>query len=60
MICAHFVRAAPSPTATWFDRLVEGVLRLLVAAYGRSLAVVLRYRGVTLIVLLVVLSFVIQ
>ena len=51
MICAHFVRAAPSPTATWFDRLVEGVLRVLVAAYGRSLAVVLRYRAVTLIVL---------
>ena len=24
MICAHFVRAAPSPDATWLDRLVEG------------------------------------
>jgi multidrug efflux pump len=51
MICAHFVRAAPSPNATWFDRLVEAVLRVLVTAYGRSLAVVLRYRAVTLIVL---------
>ena len=27
MICAHFVRAAPSPNATWLDRAVEGVLQ---------------------------------
>ena len=27
MICAYFVKAAPSPDATWLDRLVEGVLR---------------------------------
>jgi multidrug efflux pump len=51
MVCAHFVRAAPSPNATWFDRLVEGVLRRLAGAYGRSLAVVLSYRGLTLVVL---------
>ena len=25
MICAHFVRAAPSPDATRLDRIVEGV-----------------------------------
>ena len=27
MICAYFVRAAPSPDATWLDRMVEGDLR---------------------------------
>ena len=26
MICAHFVKAAPSPNATWLDRVVERVL----------------------------------
>jgi len=31
MICAHWVRAAPSAHVTWFDRLVEGVLARLPA-----------------------------
>ena len=51
MICAHFVRKPPSPDATWFDRLVERVLNWMVRAYGRSLAVVLDYRGLTLLVM---------
>jgi multidrug efflux pump subunit AcrB len=50
MICAHFVRAPPSPDATRFDRLVEGVLRWMIAGYDRSLAVVLRHRALTLVV----------
>ena len=51
MICAHFVRKPPSPDATWFDRLVERVLGWMVRAYGRSLAVVLDYRALTLLVM---------
>jgi multidrug efflux pump len=50
MICAHFVKAAPSPNATWLDRAVERTLTRSVAAYARSLDVVLRHRALTLIV----------
>jgi multidrug efflux pump len=50
MICAHFVRAAPSPDATWLDRAVEGALRRTVTAYTRSLDYVLRFRFLTLLV----------
>jgi multidrug efflux pump len=50
MICAHFVRAAPSPNATLLDRLVEGALRRMIAGYARSLDVVLRFRILTLLV----------
>jgi multidrug efflux pump len=51
MICAHYVRVAPSPNATWFDRLVEGALARMLRGYSRSLAVVLRHRILTLVVL---------
>src|SRR4029077_9333882 len=51
MICAHYVRSAPSPDATWFDRLVAGVLARMMRGYSRSLAVVLRHRLLTLVVL---------
>jgi multidrug efflux pump subunit AcrB len=51
MICAHYVRAAPSTDATWFDRVVEGALARMLRAYSRSLAVVLRHRILTLVVL---------
>ncbi len=51
MICAHFVRAAPSRDATWLDRLIEGMLRRLIAAYDASLTVVLRHRILTLLTL---------
>ncbi|CAM9915051.1 unnamed protein product, partial [Phaeothamnion confervicola] len=50
MICAHFVRAAPSLDATWLDRLVENALRRTVAAYASSLTVVLRHGILTLLV----------
>jgi multidrug efflux pump len=50
MICAHFIREVPNPRATLFDRIVEGVLSRLLAAYAWSLRVVLRYRALVLIV----------
>ena len=56
MICAHFVRAAPSPNATWLDRAVEGVLRASVSAYMRSLDVALRFRWLTLLVFFVTIG----
>ena len=51
MICAHFVRKPPSPDATWLDRAVERVLGGMVRGYARSLAVVLNYRALTLLVM---------
>jgi multidrug efflux pump len=51
MICAHFVKSPPSPDGTWFDRAVELVLGLMTRGYARSLAVVLDYRGLTLLVM---------
>jgi len=56
MICAHFVRAPPSPDATWFDRLVERVLGAMVRAYARSLGVVLDHRALTLLVVAATLA----
>jgi hydrophobe/amphiphile efflux-1 (HAE1) family protein len=50
MICAHFVRAAPSPNATWLDRAVEGALSRTVTAYTTSLDFVLRFKFLTLLV----------
>jgi multidrug efflux pump len=51
MICAHFLRRPPSPDATWLDRLVERILRVMVRFYGKSLAVVLDHRALTLLVM---------
>src|SRR5438270_823388 len=50
MICAHYIKATPSGTATWFDRLVEGSLSRMVAFYARTLQAVLGYPFLTLIV----------
>jgi multidrug efflux pump len=50
MICAHYVKAATSHDATWFDRAVEGTLSRMVAFYARTLHVVL---GLPLLTLLV-------
>jgi hydrophobe/amphiphile efflux-1 (HAE1) family protein len=52
MICAHFVRAAPSPNATLFDRIVEGLMRRMTRAYAASLGVVLQHRLLTMLVFL--------
>jgi multidrug efflux pump len=51
MICAHFVRAPPSPDATLLDRMIERVLSGMVRLYGRSLARVLDRRGLMLAVM---------
>jgi hydrophobe/amphiphile efflux-1 (HAE1) family protein len=56
MICAHFVRRPPSPDATWFDRLVERVLSLMVRAYARSLAVALNHRALMLLILVAAMA----
>jgi multidrug efflux pump len=56
MICAHFVKAAPSPSATWLDRVVEKILSRAVAAYASSLDVVLRHRFLTLLVFLATIA----
>src|SRR6185312_10337763 len=50
MICAYFVRHAPSPDATWLDRRVEGVLRRMTNFYDRTLAFTLAHRGPALLV----------
>ena len=56
MICAYFVRAAPSRDATWLDRRVEGVLSRMIAFYDRTLAFVLEHRALTLIVFLATIA----
>ncbi len=56
MICAHFLRAPPSPDETVLDRIVEAVLRRLIAAYAVSLGVVLRHRMLTLLVFLLTIA----
>src|SRR5215212_2604625 len=56
MICAHFVKAPPSPRATWLDRVVEKVLSRALAAYASSLDVVLRHRFMTLLVFLATIA----
>jgi multidrug efflux pump len=50
MICAHFVKH--DTRVTWLDRIVEGVLKRVIATYARTLDVVLRRRGWTLLVAL--------
>jgi len=50
MICAYFVRSAPSRDATWLDRLVEGVLARTILFYDRTLAFVLEHNALALIV----------
>jgi len=49
MICAYFVRAAPSASATWLDRRVEGLLRRLVGFYDWSLDYVIAHRTLALL-----------
>src|SRR4029077_20101028 len=48
MICAHFVRAAPSKDTTWLDRLVEAVLGWATRVYMFTLGIAVRHVGVML------------
>jgi multidrug efflux pump len=50
MICAHYIKAATSDDATWFDRIIEGTLSRIVAFYARTLRTVLRFPFATLLV----------
>ncbi len=56
MICAHFVKSAPSPSATWLDRAVEKILGRAVALYASSLDIVLRQRFLTLFAFLATIA----
>ena len=60
MICAYFVRSAPSKTASWLDRAVEAVLSRLIRGYASSLQVVLQYRGLVLLVFLATIALTVR
>ena len=56
MICAHYVKGAASTNATLFDRIVEGSLNAMENAYANTLAVVIRWKWSTLLVLVAVIA----
>jgi hydrophobe/amphiphile efflux-1 (HAE1) family protein len=56
MICAHFVRAGPSPNATRLDRVVEAVMGWMVAGYMRTLNAVLHHRLLMGVVMLATIA----
>ena len=56
MICAHFVKGPASATATLFDRIIEGGLTAMENAYANTLAVVIRWKWSTLLVLIAVIA----
>ena len=51
MICAYFVKHPPSPDATLFDRVVNGILSRMVRAYAATLGLALRHRILMLVVM---------
>jgi multidrug efflux pump len=50
MICAQYIRAGHALRQTRFDRIVEGALSRIIAAYERTLHVVLEFPFLTLLV----------
>ena len=52
MICAHFLRHAPGRPAGRLDRIVEGTVDWTTRAYAATLAVALRHRFLTMLVML--------
>ena len=56
MICAHYVGKPPSPNATRFDRLIDGILSLLMRLYRTSLLAVLRHRPAALLSFLLTIA----
>jgi multidrug efflux pump subunit AcrB len=56
MICAHFVREPPSRDDTWLDRIMERVLTGMIGFYARTLSAVLRFRLLTIIVMLATIA----
>jgi multidrug efflux pump len=51
MICAHFIRAVPSPDKSHFDRLVEWTLRGLIWGYRATLSIALRNHVIMLLIM---------
>ena len=56
MICAYFVRVAPSKDATWLDRRVEGLLSRMIRVYDRTLSFAIEHRALMLIVFLATIA----
>jgi multidrug efflux pump len=56
MICAHFLKLPASHRVRWYDRVVEGVLDLMLRGYRRTLAVALRQQFLTIVVMLATLA----
>jgi multidrug efflux pump len=52
MICAYFVKEPPSKDATQFDRAMESVLSHMIAFYAWTLSAVLRFRLLTILVMI--------
>jgi hydrophobe/amphiphile efflux-1 (HAE1) family protein len=52
MICAYFVKEPPSKDATRFDRLMESVLSHMIGFYAWTLSAVLRFRLITILVMI--------
>ena len=50
MMCAKILRHREAANQTWFYRWTEGIFERVIAAYGRTLQVVLRFRFTTLMV----------
>jgi len=50
MMCAKLLRHTPAASQTWFYRNSERVFEEVIAFYGRTLQVVLRFRTTTLLV----------
>jgi multidrug efflux pump len=50
MMCAKLLKHQPESQQTWFYRKSEKVFEDVIAFYGQTLQVVLRFRGITLLV----------
>ena len=56
VICAYFIKAE-TKTPNWFDRVFEGGLGAVISGYARSLKVVMRHKGLTLLSLAACLAY---
>jgi hydrophobe/amphiphile efflux-1 (HAE1) family protein len=56
MICAHFIKSAPSTNATRLDRVVEALFGWMVRGYMRTLAVALRHPVMMLLITLLTVA----
>ena len=55
MMCSRMLRHSPLQSQSWFYRLTETLFERTIGGYGRSLQWVLRHRGPTLIVAILVM-----